>query len=101
MSMILSPYNMNIVQDFSFIVSTSIKQQILEPSLTVSPNTTMLDAVTPEDITKQLGILNIPFALRTVFSKSSVNLSCLISQVRKLLITLHSRLVFSPMGPKV
>ena len=90
---------MNIVQDFSFLVSTNVKQQILEPLLTVSPNTTMLDAVTPEDITKQLGISNIPFALRAVFSKSSVNLSCLIFQVRKLLITLHSRLVFEPMGP--
>ena len=52
MSMILSPCNMNIVQDFSSIVSTNVKQQILEPSLTVSPNATMLDAVTPEDITK-------------------------------------------------
>ena len=42
---------MNIVQDFSFIASTNVKQQTLESLLTVSPNTTMLDEVIPEDVT--------------------------------------------------
>ena len=59
----------------------------------------MLDEVIPEDVTKQFEISNIPFALSVALSYSSVNLSALISQIRRLLITLHSRLVFRPMGP--
>ena len=97
--MILSPYNMNVVQDFSFIASTNVKQQTLELLLTVSPNTTMLDEVTPEDVTKLFEISNIPLALSVVLSYLSVILSSLISQIRRLLITLHSRLVFRPTGP--
>ena len=44
--MILSPYyDMNIVQDFSLVVSTNVKQQILEPLLTVLPNTSWRSSI--------------------------------------------------------
>ena len=59
---------MNIVQDFSFIGSTNVKQQTIEPLLIVSPNTTILDEVIPEDVTKPLKISNIPLALSVAFS---------------------------------